>query len=127
LKPPCLIIAGLILPALRVEIAKSLIKDYNLKPIMAARKMDVTPAAITQYVKGVRGKEAVGKIFQKEDVKQGVNTFVNELMKDPSNHSDVLSKLCSLCKYIRREGLICDACRDLSPESKNIDCDFCKI
>jgi predicted transcriptional regulator len=94
---------------------------------MAARKMDVTPAAITQYIKGVRGKEAVGNIFKKENVNQRVNNFVNELMKDSSDQSEVLSKLCALCKYIRRAGLICDACMDLSPDSKNIGCDFCKI
>jgi predicted transcriptional regulator len=57
MKPPCMIIVVNVLPIIRALIAKQLIEKYNFKLVDAARKMNVTPSAITQYLRGSRGEK----------------------------------------------------------------------
>ena len=117
---------GSLLPSLRVMVAKGLIDDYGLKPIEAARKMDVTPAAVTQYLKGARGREYVDGVFEREDVKKALTGIVEELAADKVDFPSVLNRICELCKMVRREGLICDQCMDASPALKKTVCSMCR-
>ena len=59
MKPPCMLITTHVLPAVRVIVAKDLVKIHELKPVRVASKMGLTPAAVTQYVSGVRGGKMV--------------------------------------------------------------------
>ncbi|MEM3727331.1 MAG: transcriptional regulator, partial [Candidatus Bathyarchaeia archaeon] len=63
MKPPCMIIVANILPVIRALVAKRLMEKYNFKLVDVAKKMNVTPSAITQYMKGCRG----GKILKEID------------------------------------------------------------
>ena len=108
-----------------MEVAKKLINDYGLKPIEASKKMDVTAAAITQYLKGVRGMGAQNTIFNEDCIIDGINVLIKELIKTPRDYSKVQSNLCALCKEIRQRGFICDECKRNSPYLENIDCHFC--
>ena len=126
MKPPCTIVVGSLLPSLRVMVARSLIDDHGLKPIEAAKKMEVTPAAITQYIKGSRGRELVDGIFEHEDVKKALTGIVNELTIDKVDYPSVLERICDLCKTVRNEGMICEQCVNASPALKKTVCGLCR-
>ncbi|MEM3677636.1 MAG: hypothetical protein QW176_05780 [Candidatus Bathyarchaeia archaeon] len=124
MKPPCMVIAANILPALRVEIAERLIRDYKLKPIEVARRMDVTPAAITQYVKGSRGKEDVAGLLRDGEVEVLVLALASKLAEG-SPIEEVMEALCQLCETMRRRGLLCPQCKVASQMKILKGCTFC--
>ena len=62
MKPPCMVVVQYILPALRVAVSRQLVNELSLKRSEAAKKMDVTPAAITQYLNKSRGDKAIDVI-----------------------------------------------------------------
>ncbi|MEM4245929.1 MAG: hypothetical protein QW390_01380 [Candidatus Bathyarchaeia archaeon] len=127
MKPPCMIIVKMVLPSLRVEIARSLVEERGMKPISAAKAMDVTPAAVTQYLKGVRGMGPVEGRFREGWLKSDVEELIEAMVKDPPDYAEVLGKLCSLCKALRRSGLVCDECKRASPALSSLDCSFCRV
>lgn len=125
MKPPCVLVVGSVLPAIRVLVAKRLIDGYNLRLVDAAKKMDVTPSAITQYVKGARGCRLPGRLKENEALKEAVSSIAEELVKDEVNMESVLKKICSACEAIRREGLLCEDHVDILPSLKNFGCRLC--
>ncbi|MEM3056899.1 MAG: transcriptional regulator, partial [Candidatus Bathyarchaeia archaeon] len=58
MKPPYVVVVQYLLPALRVAVSKKLIETYGMRRTEAAEKMDLKPAAITQYLKRSRGSAA---------------------------------------------------------------------
>ncbi|MFX0121933.1 MAG: transcriptional regulator [Candidatus Hodarchaeota archaeon] len=121
-----MLIVKMILPSLRVEVARSLIEAHGLKPINAAKKMDVTPAAVTQYLKGVRGRNFPDGIFERKEIKKDIDDFIDELVNGSQGYSGALGKLCRICKNIRQSGLICTECKKLSPALMSSDCSLCR-
>jgi predicted transcriptional regulator len=90
-----------LLPALRVEIAKNLIDKYDLKKIEAAEKMGLTPAAVTQYLKGSRGgKYPLSKDSQIK-IKELIQEISYELVNKETPSDDLALRLCEACKSIR--------------------------
>lgn len=126
LKPPCVFVVGALLPSLRVTVARKLVREHGLKPVEAARKMAVTPAAITQYLKGVRGGEYVDGFFERDDVKLALKGLLDELAKEDVHFPSVIGKICGLCQMVRREGLLCERCVEVSPTLKEMDCRVCR-
>ena len=119
-----MIIVANVLPALRVAIAQQLIKTYKLKPIEVAQRMDVTPAAVTQYMKGSRGKGDIAGFLEDRDVQALAFELASTLARNGSP-TEVLRALCNLCENIRRKGLLCDQCKSTSQMKMVKGCNFC--
>ena len=125
MKPPCVIVVSQILPAIRVLVAKELVTEYDLKPVEAATKMDITPAAITQYVKGIRGKNLIKTVEKSKKAREVISELTNELIKDKVNMIIVLNKMCKACQIIRSEGLICELHEESLPSLEDYKCKIC--
>jgi predicted transcriptional regulator len=125
LKPPCMVVVAHILPALRVEVAQQLMREYGMRPIEAASKMGVTPAAITQYVKGARGRDHIDEIFKTDDVKSMVTNLAIKLANNSFQEEEILQSICTICSSIRKEKVICELCKK-SSLTKLQGCSFCK-
>ena len=92
MKPPCMMVVQYILPALRVEIAKELSSDYNLKNAEIARKMEVTPAAVTQYLNRTRGGDAADLIQDSKKVMGIVSEVAKDIVEADNLFTQVLRK-----------------------------------
>lgn len=95
-----------IIPALRREIAKCLIKDYNLSYDKTGDLLGVTKSAVSQYLKG---KRAAKIILPKE-----VNPLIMkscELMV--SNKSDSVKETMKILDFLKQKGLACEVCGKL--------------
>lgn len=125
MKPPCIMVVGELLPSLRVRVAKEMVEERGLKPIEAARRMGITPAAVTQYLKGVRGRITFDGVFDHNKIKPFITGLVDQAMMNPMDPSQTLKKICDLCSAIRSEGLICEYCRKSSNISEDSVCDIC--
>jgi predicted transcriptional regulator len=104
-------------------IAKELIEEHGLKQVDVAMKMNVTPAAVTQYLKGARGGFA--KMVDKStSIQEAASKLAIELTKEQINSASILNILCQTCKDIRRDRFLCKFCGELMPD---LDINKCKI
>lgn len=104
---PCEFLMWNGLPVIRREIAESMIKDFHLNQKTAAEKLGVTPAAISQYLSGKRGKI---KIIDERILKE-INKSAERIIKHGESY--VVKETCRICKIMRESGifsLFCDVC-----------------
>jgi hypothetical protein len=126
MKPPCVIIVKHVLPAIRVLVMKELIEKYNMRKIDASAKMDLTPAAITQYLKGERGTVLLNEIGQSEEVMRGVSKLADVLAKGDTSIEGIMEQLCDICTKIRSEEIICELHQKDLPALKECKCSICE-
>jgi predicted transcriptional regulator len=127
MKPPCMMVVQYILPALRVEIAKELSGDYDLRNADIARKMDVTPAAVTQYLNRTRGGEASDLIKDSGKVMGVVSDIAKDIVNEESPPDMLLMKLCKACLAVRSEKLMCKIHMDSMPSLKGLESCACSL
>ncbi|MEM3442494.1 MAG: hypothetical protein QW667_06060 [Candidatus Bathyarchaeia archaeon] len=125
MKPPCVTIVKHVLPAIRVLVMKELIEKYDMRKIDASEKMELTPAAITQYSKGERGMTFLKEIMSSEDAMKKVSKLAETIAKGGSVE-EVLEKLCEICDTIRSQELICDIHQQDLPALKERKCGVCE-
>jgi len=127
MKPPCMTIVKHALPAIRALIAKNLTEEHCMKKIEAARKLGLSPAALTQYQKGIRGKGFTEKILQSKKAVKLISQTAEALTKNDETSSKlIMVQLCKICQTLRAEGIICEAHRKDFPELENAECVVCK-
>jgi len=121
-----MIVVQYILPAIRVLIMKDLIEKHNIRKIDASAKMEVTPAAITQYMKGERGAKLVDRIAKSEKTMKILSELAEAMAKDYVPAETVMNKLCDACFTIRSERIICGLHRkDLPSLKEECKCVVC--
>lgn len=118
MKPPCIIMVQYVLPALRVLIAKELVEKHGLSRVSAAEKMDLTPAAITQYLKKARGETAVQLVESSDEAVKIISEMANDLARGDASVYDVLQSICKTCQIMRSKGLLCEMHKDILPALK---------
>ena len=126
MKPPCMIVVQYVLPAIRVLIMKNLIEKHNMRKIDVSAKMELTPAAITQYMKGERGATFVDEILKSEKTMKILSELTEALAKQNMPPETIIEKLCKACIVIRSEGIICGLHQKELPTLKELGCEICE-
>jgi len=91
----CEFSARFVLPRIRVALAKELhARGFSVTQI--AKMLETSPAAISQYLSGKRGKDVPPQF--KEDIKR--------LAERLAAGEDISKELCDLCNRIRESGVI---------------------
>jgi len=124
-KPPCVIVVKYILPAVRVLVMRELIEKYNIRKVDASVKMDLTPAAITQYLKGERGAAFLNELLQSKETMKEVSELAEALAKDDASLETVIEKLCGICATIRSKEMLCRLHEKDLPALKECKCTIC--
>lgn len=127
MKPPCIIVVRYVLPAIRVLIAKELVEKHGLSRVRAAEKMELTPAAITQYLKKVRGETAVKMVESSDEAIKIISKVANSLATDEASVYDVLQNVCKTCQMMRSKGLLCEMHKEILPALKKIEVCECEF
>ncbi|MDI6805677.1 MAG: hypothetical protein QMD20_03310, partial [Candidatus Bathyarchaeia archaeon] len=120
------IIVKHVLPAIRVLVMKELIEKYNMRKIDASTKMELTPAAITQYLKGERGTVLLDEIGKSEEVMERISKLAGTLAKEDAPIEDIVEQLCDLCVKIRSEEIVCELHQRDLPALKECKCSICE-
>jgi len=116
--PPCIVVVRYILPAIRAQIARELVNKYGLMRSEAAKKMGVTPAAVTQYLEGLRGDIASSMVESSEEVIDAVFQIAENLVKNEASICEVLDEMCKACRAIKSSGLLCEMHKETLPALK---------
>ena len=100
MKLPCEIIVWEVLPIIRKEFAKSLIKDHGFTQRKAAEKLGLTEASISRYISNKRGEiKKLNKEIMKEIQKSTARIF-------KGNNKIVIKETCRICDLLKSEGFI---------------------
>lgn len=95
-RTPCEYMLWSGIPAIRKELAQTLIKQFGLSQREAAEKLGLTPAAICQYLSQKRGKNDT---FDETIIKE-ITISAERIVKN--NGSDVIIETCRICRIIQR-------------------------
>lgn len=88
-----------LLPLIRKEFAKSLIKDHGLTQRKAAEKLGITEAAVSQYFSNKRGDLKVTDSEIQQEIKESTQRIMN---------GDILimkTETCRICHLLRAQGI----------------------
>ncbi len=103
MKLPCELVVSEILPTARGELAKELVKNHGYTQAKVAKIFGVTSAAVSQYIKGLRGgnpyidNSIYCKIFYEN---------VAESAKRIAQGSDIFNELCYICNFVKKVGML---------------------
>jgi len=98
-RTPCEYLLWNLLPAVRNEIARSMITDFGLNQKEAAAKLGITPAAVCMYLSNKRGNI---KIRDKKIINE-IKVSAENIIKD--ENIDLIKETCRLCKIIKPKGV----------------------
>lgn len=111
----CEVFVNELLPAIRAIVARDLIEKYDLTQREAARRLDMTQPAISQYKNKLRGRKT--KILENSSkVSEKINSLVKGVAKQEIEPEE-------------RESILCDICKEAVGEfiSRQISCDSSEI
>ena len=91
-----------ILPAIRKEFAKNLIKYNKLNQKQVAEKLNITEAAVSRYVSGKRG---LFEITNKQILKE-ILISTNRIAK--GDNKTVITEICRICRLLKSTKLTKD-------------------
>jgi len=119
MKFPCELTVWYVLPAVRSELAKELAR-LGLSQKDISEKLDITQAAVSQYVNDKRGNSVKFKRMVMGEIKR--------LAKDIKNGNDlsVVPRVCRICDMIKADKTICGVHRK---RDRNVPkgCDACFV
>jgi predicted transcriptional regulator len=102
-KTPCEKIVWNLLPAIRRELAISLIKQQKLSQREVAKKLGLSEAAVSRYINGKRGGLAIQK---NKNVKNQINKSVKKIVK--GDDEVVINETCQVCKLLQSNEILID-------------------
>ena len=106
MKIPCEVIVWYVVPSIRRELAIELIKSNKISQKKTARLLDITTAAISQYVNDKRGNRIYEYIMDaktKKLVKTQIATASKEIMRNPNC---TVGEICKICNLLKKENVI---------------------
>ena len=98
-RTPCEYLLWNLLPAIRSEIARSMVNDFGLNQKEAAAKLGIQPAAVCMYLSDKRGKSNIKNEFFLNEVKNSAEKILQD------NDRDLVKETCRLCKILKSKGL----------------------
>ena len=116
-----------LIPALRAILAKDLAKKHNIREDEISRLLGVTQAAVSNYIRGIRGDpKLIEKLLEEKQVANMINEITDNLASDNAYTPLSLSKFIGLCNYIKSSLLICDIHHNLESDIDEVVCKECE-
>ena len=100
MKTPCEIIVWKVVPIIRKEFAKNLIKNHDLTQRKVANKLGITEAAVSRYVSGKRGLLEISDDEILKEVKESAKRIAKE------NGPTVIEETCRICRLLKSREFI---------------------
>jgi len=95
------------LPVIRKQIAESMINDYGLTQKETAKRLEITPAAVCQYLSKKRGSFDIEDENVLGEIKISAKNIID------NGDGSIISETCRICRLLRATkefNLICPGC-----------------
>lgn len=90
-----------ILPSVRALLARDLLEKHKLTQREAARRLDMTQPAISQYKNKLRGIKAK-KLESSKVISNRINDLSEQIAEQEIDENEFEEKLCEICKEAKR-------------------------
>ena len=102
---PCEVAARAIIPSIRAAVAKILVEEHKIPRYKAARLLNMTPAAITNYLEGRRGNKFLDRILNDPELLAIVRRMSEMLAREAQGkerYSDMEYQriICTICSTV---------------------------
>ena len=121
---PCEIAVKSVIPAIRAHIAKELVQTYRMKQTDVADVLGITQTAVSKYISNVRGQAI--QIDHTKEIQSMMNDVASQITSGKISRSELVLKFCSICRAVRRNGLMCKLCEISNRELDVKHCIICK-
>jgi len=113
-----------LIPALRAILARKLSENHKIREDEISKMLGVTQAAVSNYIRGVRGdKRLIDKLLAEDRISVMLTELSDKLASDMAYTPSSLSMFLGMCDYVRSSLLICEIHHKLE---SNIDEKVCK-
>lgn len=89
------------LPAIRAIIAEYLTEKHGLTQIEAAKKMGLTQAAISHYLRSKRGAKAYNFLKNANEALEYIYRLAELIYEEKGNTKEAYDYVCKICEWIR--------------------------
>ena len=103
MKLPCEVIVTHILATARGSLAKELVKRHGMTQVQVAHLFGVTSAAVSQYLKGLRGGN---NLIDKSAYRDDFYGMIADAADAVAAGEDVTEALCRICGFVKDSGLL---------------------
>ena len=111
------------IPALRAMVASKMIKSHRMTQQEAARRLHLTQAAISNYVRKARGGTFnLENVVEVQDI---TTEIASMLAKGEVKPELILRKFEEANRFVKVNRLLCDFHMQLEPDIDLADCDAC--
>jgi len=118
MKFPCEIKLWYVLPGIRSELAKELVR-LGLKQKEVSEKLGLTQAAVSYYIRKKRGYE----IRFRENINKEIKKLAFDIAKKKKPLPEITSRICDICKLAEKEKTVCKVHKKFEKVPKG--CDIC--
>lgn len=101
MKLPCETAVWYLLPVVKSELAKEL-SDRGMSQKKIAEVIDVTQAAVSQYISKKRG----GKMKLTPQMKKDISQFAGRVINGKAGAGDMQKLICSECECAKKAGIL---------------------
>lgn len=102
MRPPCEIMVQKVLPAIRAELARTMMQELDMPQQEIAKHLAVSKAAVSQYASSKRGADADFS----EDIKIEIRKFAHTVATS-NDSTQLIGDFCNICKNIQNSGWLC--------------------
>jgi predicted transcriptional regulator len=103
LATPCEIAVKKYVPSIRASIAIVMVKYYGLSIYRAAKLLNLTPAAVSNYLLKRRGSDYVDFILNDRELYEAVRELAGKIVEGDIGNEEVSAKLCEICRKLREK------------------------
>jgi uncharacterized protein len=118
MKTTCEIMVQKVLPAIRAELSRTMIFEYRCTQQDVADILELSRAAVSQYVSEKRGAE----VDFSEETQKEIRKFASVLLSRDLSTMEKSKGMCSICSFVQKSGWlyrnapeakVCTICEDM--------------
>ena len=111
-----------ILPGIRAMVARKLVEKHGMSQKAAADRLGTTQPAISQYKRELRGSGLMS-LSENPGLSEMIESIASRTASGKLDQEDISSEMCSVCRYMRKNGLACGFHRRMYPSLEG--CTIC--
>jgi len=124
LRLPCELVINHLLPALRISLAKELVRNAGMSQVETARILGITQPAVYNYLRS-RAKPAGALSQRVEEVEAVAQGLAKDISRGGITQQEAMRRVCRLCLELRTDGPICRIHESTVPGLGRQGCSFC--
>lgn len=113
-----------VVPPLMRRLVEVLVEEHGLSRVEAARKTGLSPAAVTRYLKGERGR--LLEVRGLEEVESRVKDLAGKVASGGVSVPELQAEIASLAIYAMAKGYFCRFHAKLDPRFGPESCSACR-